>query len=203
MWDSYSQIDVKLNGGAAAQFGVLDLNNTLDPAAVATWQATIDQSSMVPLTYTLRPITHVLKGGWLDDGIVDNIRSALEAYDALVGTEMQELQSLVPKDHYKLPAWCKDPKATPTSQRLRGSVTSQPVTNFDDLPGCPFAPAPAPAIPGTNITAQHSARLVHATKAPQSAAEPSFLACWRLLVTAAASSGAVTIPFTKPAQPCG
>jgi hypothetical protein len=190
MWDSYSDIQVKLNGGDAAEYGVLNLNNTLNQAAVAAWQASINQSNVVPLTYSLRPITDVMKGGWLDDAIVNNVHSALVAYDAEVGEEMKKLQdSLVAKDNYTTPKWCKAPKPPSPpdgKRRRRSSSSSSSVEQTSDLqetglplPGCPELP-PTPPLPrrlsSSNNDTSSTTRAMHSASNTADPLVPGLLA---------------------------
>jgi hypothetical protein len=163
MWDTWSEIDLKLDGGNASAYGTLGLNNVLGNLEVAAWQSTIDASSSVPLTYTLRPITEVLAGSWIDASVQKNVVQALADYDTEVGVEMKQLQeSLVMKDHFKTPKWCKAPKPPNDEERARQQQQKQFRTigtkdmfsvrrrlNDEVLPGCPALPPIPPLLSAT------------------------------------------------------
>ncbi len=143
LWDSYSQIDLKLNGGNASAYGPLGLGDSLDPFQVAWWQSSLSADKLVPLTYELRDITDVMGGGWIDDGIVQNLLQGLKAYDAEIGVQMQQLQnSLVEKDNYTKPDWCKAPK--PPKAPKGFDETGSNRRKLDNLPGCPALPPVPP-----------------------------------------------------------
>ena len=66
-----------------------------------------DATNMVPLTYTLAPVTDLLSSDWIDPSIAKNVNKALADYDAEVGVEMQQLQDyLVSKDNYSASHGC-------------------------------------------------------------------------------------------------
>ena len=137
-WDSWSQIDLKLNGGDAADFADLGTGDKLSKKQVAAWQSTIRGPKMVPLTYTIRPITDVLKGGWVDAAIIENVNQALSLYDARIGVEMRQLQeSMVAKNEYKKPKWCKPKKPPKETMRAERELPAL------DLPSCPALPPAA------------------------------------------------------------
>ena len=163
-WDTWSEIDLKLSGGNASEYGTLGQDNIMGELNVASWQSTINAHTAVPLTYTLRPITEILTDDWIDPAIAKNVLQALKDYDAEITVEMKDLEtSLVEKDKYKLPSWCKAPKKPhvkkgfltikslsdsslpeiTSARQLRGS---QPLAQEADLPGC--RPFPDPTFEG-------------------------------------------------------
>lgn len=133
-WDSWSQIDLKLLGGDAADYANLGVNDKLTGSQVRNWQSTISgANNLVPLTYTIRPITDVMKGGWIDASISSNVEKALDAYGAQIKVQMQQLENqLVAKNEYKKPKWCKPSKPPHHEGRRRAT----------NLPGCPALPPP-------------------------------------------------------------
>ena len=59
---------------------MLSENNTLDQAAVAQWQSTVTGDRLVPLTYSLRPITDAMQGIFeLDMSIIANVNRSLRS----------------------------------------------------------------------------------------------------------------------------
>ena len=154
-WDTWSEIDLKLSGGNASEYGTLGQDNIMGELNVASWQSTINAHTAVPLTYTLRPITEILTDDWIDPAIAKNVLQALKDYDAEITVEMKDLEtSLVEKDKYKLPSWCKAPKKPHvkkgflTIKSLDASLPSASVGSSEgqsrrtgsDLPGCPALP---------------------------------------------------------------
>ena len=194
-WDTWSEIDLKLNGGNASAYGTLGLDNVMGELDVAAWQSTIDASSSVPLTYTLRPITEILLGSWIDSSVEKNVRRALSDYDAEIGVEMKELQdSLVTKDHYKTPKWCKAPKPPKLPEQSEGAKTLRTISKKDmsagygrrrlgdqALPGCPALPpvppmkttAASPSISTRRLRGGPLAAFVNPQTDPQTAAPRS------------------------------
>jgi hypothetical protein len=143
LWNTWSDIDLKLNGGNGSAYGTLGLDNKMSESDVASWQSSLDSTNIVPLTYSLEPITAIMTSDWIDASIVDNVKKALDDYDADVGAEMQQLQDyLVSKDNYTTPSWCKVPTPpTPPSSRRRRRKKRKLATS---LPGCPALPPVPP-----------------------------------------------------------
>jgi hypothetical protein len=189
LWDTWSDIDLKLNGGNASAYGTLGVDNKMSPADVANWQSSLDATNMVPLTYTLAPVTDLLSSDWIDPSIAKNVNKALADYDAEVGVEMQQLQDyLVSKDNYTTPSWCKIPPDTPPSggggggggrrrrrrRKIRTGNTQNKRKMTSSLPGCPALP-PVPPLESalTKVPSKRGLRAAESVRgAPASLSTP-------------------------------
>merc|ERR1711871_1202885 len=92
-WNIDSHVELKLQGGQAAQYGILNENNTFSPLDVLAWEESVfsNQDLMVPLSYQLDPISDLLQGH-VDTVVIDNLNKSITE---LVGEVAAEDAALV------------------------------------------------------------------------------------------------------------
>jgi hypothetical protein len=141
LWDQWSDVELKLVGGAAAKLGKLGKHNTLGKAGADAWEDSIQRDKFVPLQYHLVPITELL-ATFADPAKVANVNRSIHEYMGAVQASNDALvNQLVPKDPYIKPAWCKfDPHPPAPAPASRNAAEAGPGVGGDAQ--CPELPDP-------------------------------------------------------------